>query len=1187
MSYTPPGGGTLALEFASGYTAPGGASVNLDAQPLGDVRQAGTQTQSAVSAPTVRLRARFAYPQGFVSARFGTTSVALDIPRLRPEGIAPTAQVGQPEYVSWPQFVDVDGGGIPSRNLSGWPLGNGRVRQQGGYSAPPAVNVVLDWPAGEYAAPPAINVILEFGAVGSGRILGATLFDQLLFGEPTVSQPLSLAPSGIASTTAFGTAVLSTAQREIYPSGWLSSAFGPTVFSLGALDIRPGGIAPLPDTGPPAQRRFPPPTVDFLNRTLAPVGIPSRTGQIPNTHAATREVQTIDLAASWTATATFGAAQVQFTIRSVFPPFFISGSMGTPLVARVQVLELEGWESSVLSPQHRLAINEQSILHVSGEADPAGYGMLAIRNEREFLQPPGWVSSEIAFHQLYNSDQYLQVGAYGDSDIPVTAWGAPTIANVDRTTQVFGWQSSRFPVAGPQVFNAASTLAPTGFASSQIGEDTFASFAVREVLPTGWLSGVFSPFAFVGNVSPELRPEGIAPAGGVGVPGQVANLNRAVQHYSPYDGSVFGTQFIASAVRTVTQLPPNAEFKIGELQVVHNPRTLAPAGIEPNVVPGTAFVFERFSRVLPPSTNVFPLPRIGQPEVSNRNRQVRPFPVSGSEFGAAAIFNFVQEPQMQGFQSSVFGAATRIEFRDRLLPLPGIAPQQISTFHWIRNLIPDPPAQQLLLPPSISYGPPNNPGAIVGNHLVRYPTIFPEGIAPMGGFGAHAVSTNAIRANPWPFNLDQVGTPSLSATQFIYPRIIPWPNAAAANPESSSDQNWVFSQRPRVNPHTIYAPEGTEATQQARTNNPAAGTPERIDQFLTAGGHGAWSLGSGWPWFGRPEVSNANRTIGPVPTHTVTNLGPTLGPSSRYGQPTVDYFVRRLFPQPIRSSRFGLPSFPFTPQTVSMDPNLGHDSMVIGAHTAGPPPFTGPRTILVPGIMATLWGTNRVEPFDRTVFAAGTAPSQLWGETWVSRSPRTVIAQGWLSRIWGDNLIEFKDRPVYPQGWDSLSLIADDVGSFDDRMRVLWTNPPSPMPSIPPTSAVGSPLVGLATRELHARGVTRALVGAPAVHMVLSPEGWSSHVVGNVDRWEENVLKTAGYDMSEFGMPGTAHTIHPDGADTAALGAVVAARALSPLGIPEIGFAGPAVTNPFGCNNRVVSPLPILATMAVPEPEVS
>lgn len=55
-------------------------------------------------------------------------------------------------------------------------------------------------------------------------------------------------------------------------------------------------------------------------------------------------------------------------------------------------------------------------------------------------------------------------------------------------------------------------------------------------------------------------------------------------------------------------------------------------------------------------------------------------------------------------------------------------------------------------------------------------------------------------------------------------------------------------------------------------------------------------------------------------------------------------------------------------------------------------------------------------------------------------------------------------------------------------------------------------------------------------------------------------------------------------------GVVVAPRiapALSPIGIPNIAFDGPSVTNPFGCTNRVVSPLPILSTQTVSEPVVA
>ena len=55
-------------------------------------------------------------------------------------------------------------------------------------------------------------------------------------------------------------------------------------------------------------------------------------------------------------------------------------------------------------------------------------------------------------------------------------------------------------------------------------------------------------------------------------------------------------------------------------------------------------------------------------------------------------------------------------------------------------------------------------------------------------------------------------------------------------------------------------------------------------------------------------------------------------------------------------------------------------------------------------------------------------------------------------------------------------------------------------------------------------------------------------------------------------------------------GVVVAPRiapVVSPVGIPNIAFDGPSVTNPFGCTNRVVSPLPILSNQTVPSPVVA
>ena len=75
--------------------------------------------------------------------------------------------------------------------------------------------------------------------------------------------------------------------------------------------------------------------------------------------------------------------------------------------------------------------------------------------------------------------------------------------------------------------------------------------------------------------------------------------------------------------------------------------------------------------------------------------------------------------------------------------------------------------------------------------------------------------------------------------------------------------------------------------------------------------------------------------------------------------------------------------------------------------------------------------------------------------------------------------------------------------------------------------------------------------------------------------------------MSEVGIPRLLHPLRASGFDSGVVAAPRIAPVVSPVGIPNIAFDGPSVTNPFGCTNRVVSPLPILSNQTVPSPVVA
>lgn len=967
-------------------------------------------------------------------------------------------------------------------------------------------------------------------------------------------------------------------RQYINPPGAFTESFGGADLVLTAQGVFVGGIAPPPQTGPNGDRQIPSPFVAFRIRYLTPGGIAVPTNQIANTHVVAFDIQFIDLAGRGPNPWVTGNARIEYAVRYIEPPFIASNIFGSHNVARIQVVAPSGWESSFISENHEFDINLQRIFHHSGEADPTGYGATHVRNQFEVLRPTGWLSQNINFPIVYNLDQYVFVQPYMGTNSDPTQWPSysPFVENKTRVLGPGGWQSSRFSVIGNIVENAAAPLLPPGLDATLWGPETFIAHRIRYVGPEGWDSFYNTRYTIIYNTAAVLAPQGWGSAQ-VGTPEQVINLNRTVKHIFPYGGETVGTAFIAYRVRTIY---PNLFYDVpsGFPEVRFNPHPIAPVGIAPPQFGGHT-VYEHFTIAYPKSVNVHAVPWVGEPIVENRNKTLRVFPSDQSLYGLAKVFNYNTHLTITAVDLTVWGSHL-ISYRTRTITVAPISVPVFSVTHRIRNVIPDPPARQLIEPNSVIIG-----SGIVPSPGIRLATIFPEGISEEG-YGSPVLTRNTIEVPPGPFNLDQVGVPTLIFTiftQYLFPRIIPWPNTTP--PVSSSDQNWVWSQRPRVTPHTIYAPAGTEATQQARENHPQ--TAPHVIGGQQSGGQ--WSLGNGWPWFGRPDVSNRHRTVGPA-------YG--FGPDTRYGTHTVTLRRRFVYPTPIRSLRFGLVMFLNVPQYVNLD--TSHTGIqplnAFGQHTVAPPPVVVTPEAKPSGFVATLWGQHRVELFIRTVSPQGIPhrgnPEQgltnPWGLPLVG-FPRVYNWGGYVLTRWGNTWVSHKNRELPVEGWNSLSLEDYDLGSFADRMRVRRRNPEGGLAGIGPDSAVGNHLISHSIRTILGRGISSYNSGNHIVKTasVILPAGWDSLEVGDIDRWEAGKVKPHGDDLSIMGTPRMLHPLRPSGPSDSAVGTPRVGVPIRPMGIPEIGFAGPSVSNPFGCTNLVVTPLPILSQQTVPQPVVT
>jgi hypothetical protein len=1021
------------------------------------------------------------------------------------------------------------------------------------YTPPPGNAVPLDFVGGPYTPPAGNAVPLEFRR-------GAPP------GENQFVFPLGWASSDVGPVLVTGTLVT--------PGGWLSSHVSTPAVANTARAIAAPGIAPPPQSGPNSARQIPDPWVSFRVRYLVPGGIAVPTNQIATTHVVAFETQFIDLAGRGPNPWVTGNARVEFAVRYIEPPFIASNIFGAHNVARIQVAAPTGWESSFISENHELDINLQRVFHHSGEVDPTGYGATHIRNQFEVLHPTGWLSQNINFPVIYNLDQYLFVQPYMGTNSDPTQWPNfyPFVENKTRMLGPGGWVSSRFSVIGNIVENTAAPLLPPGLDATLWGLETFIAHRIRHVGPEGWDSFYNTQYAVVYNGAAVLAPQGWA-SSHLGVPTQVLNLNRTVLQHSGWEGPLFGAPFIAFAVRTVY---PGLFYDVpsGFPEVRHNPYPITPAGIDSYRTGGHA-VAEHFNVVSAKPANVHPNPLVGEPIVENRNKTLSVFPSDQSLYGLAKVFNYNTHLTVTAGDLSSWGAHF-VGYRTRNVVVVTISAPVFSVTHQVRNVLPDPPARQLVEPNGIYIGLEARPG-IIPSPTFNYMQVSPPGIPP-GMLGTAALTENSIRPGSI-IDLAQVGTPIFLFTQYLYPEAVPWPRAGYEGPDGSIGESDLFAHaaKPRVSPHTIYAPAADQATAQAIANHPSS-NPHAIDTYVFSGGN----------HFGRHEVSNYHREIGPVPTHGGAPH------SSRFGTPELVLRLRYVYPSPIRSLRSGLPVFLGVPQFITFEWYGGWLSEIFGTHAVAHPPVLDMPSPA--GFVATTWGTHRVELFNREVAPNGIPhrgnPQQgltnPWGNPLVGY-PRTYVLGGFIATLWGTHRVEHRIRQVYPAGWDSYADTLYELSGWSDRMRVRRTNPPGGVPGIPPATEFGIHLISFSIRTIFGRGISGYNSGDHIVKTAstILPAGWDSLEVGDIDRWEAGKIKPHGDDLSIMGTPRMLSPLRPSGPSDGVVGAPRVGVPLYPLGIPEIGFAGPSVSNPFGCTNRVVTPLPILSQQNVPQPAVT
>lgn len=979
-------------------------------------------------------------------------------------------------------------------------------------------------------------------------------------------------PEAIDSHATVGSPETKNLNIGLYPIGVAPGTVGTHIVS--DRGIRPAGIAPPPLTGPiNGNRQVPNPWASFRDRTLADAGGVFAFAA-PNNHYVAHDIQYIDQAGRSIDSSVFGATYIQPFSRVVYPVAVSVLTFGNTVVKRQVFVYPDGVESSFVSQSADVVIGTRRVYVHSGEADQAAFGGTTIFNWRQdiSLHNKGWYDTQHNYPVVYNLRQLVRVQAF-ENNVDPTTWPRyqPKVENVDRALAAFGHRSSRFGISA-WVRNAAVPVLPQGFDATRWGSGSFIAYRNREVGPQGVDSFYNERYTVVWNKADVVGPAGVGDTAVFGKPDPVINLNRTIKHHTGWVGPLMGVPFVAYRVRSVS---PKVFYGIPAAmpEVRHNPHPIAPIGVPKSGQVGAhnLWIFRR--EAFPKPVNVHQVPWFGEPVVESRNKTLYPFGYDQGEFGRQDIQNYVRHISPDGANPPALVKPV-VAFRTKKVWPTTVAAPAFTVIHRIKNDSPDPPSAQMVLlnrkkqngEEDDGFGiPPPAWGA--GPEFVLA-TIYPPSLVDEeSAVGHHKVFSNNLLPQ-FIFQDQLLGTPTIVFTRFL-------------RPTSVLTQGGV-SEQARLSPWHIYAPSGDQM--------PYGYHPKNINAHIIDGRMARPDNNSSHPWFGDATVSNQHRTVYPYPV---------LGPHKTVGEHEADLRMRYVRPNGVRSLRFGQIVFLNVPQHIDFDDEYNHqgiaNTQLWGTAVVAPPSVPedpNRRVYPVGSVLTSISTTHRFELLNRKLLLSGIPhrgnPQQgltsPWGVPLVGYPRRYDVGMGVVS-LWGNNIIDFLNRPIYPAGFASCTL---EDGNFENFIRPMRVERRNPAVSVPSTwdGAFGTPGVDTSIRSVFPKSMGSAQVGvaSAAGQTRVHAGGWVSHVVGNIDRWEAGKLKPHGDDLSAVGTPKTTRVVRTTGVYHDLFGTHRVPRGVVAHGFPPVGFCGPSVTNPFGCNTRVVTPLPILDESSVPIP---
>ena len=715
----------------------------------------------------------------------------------------------------------------------------------------------------------------------------------------------------------------------------------------------------------------------------------------------------------------FGTPWLSYYTRILNPPSIFNNSPASlHRVSRAIVIAPKGFEATQWGER---IIPESMTIYPQGIESVVGTPFIDWHTR--YITPKGFETSydgrdgsnvRFGHLQIFNSDQYIIQEYDNDNGLNPPPFGQWTsIENRNKTLATFGSNSQKFGYA--LVYNNARVINPAPI-TGEVGRP-FVGDRIRCVYPEAIESPYMAAWYVIHNTAFVLVPKGI-------------------------EATQFGKHTIASNLQTIRPLGFEAE-RIGKPMIAYairainidNRYSIAP----PYITPPTVQLYTHYIEPKSFDASTRWQNEMGIPAVSIHRNIIAPTWIDKQWFGEPTLKNVTPEIKVNGHNNEEFGTPSirtqwrgietlgdrtelfgqpEIAYRTKTIYVKGFEPPAISQLHRVELEASPPYSTQYINLNTLSNGikPAGDEERQVGIPNMNQYVLYLDGFKSEK-FGDTRVTANSIRIESGIFILG-VGTPTVwMKRQYISPTGI----------NNLIDESRVG--KPRMSPHTIYAPMGEEATNQARNNHPVA-NPVPVNAGVK---------------FGAVTITNQHRYI------VLTGKdGQTLD-GLQMGVPSIELQKRYISPRGWKGGNFGWHIIPNAPQTIEQYWEDEQDSLQVFGTTTISHPVNTTQTIVAPSILSQEFGDMDIQNFVRTIrpdtFDALRMGQSLGGDNpfmWQGLRIGELVSGeygGDDHAKFGTTWISHKVRGIEAQGFDALKM-ENEVSDFKKRMTVTRTPKP-------------------------------------------------------------------------------------------------------------------------------------------------